>query len=71
MLGLVHENSVLDQTSFDDHNNLIDGRLRIYPSKNDLIQGTNVVATYRISASYFENTSNVQEYKMTLESLGS
>lgn len=71
MLGLVHENSVLDQTSFDDHNNLIDGRLRIYPSKNDLLQGTNVVATYRIAASYFENTSNVQEYKMTLESLGS
>ena len=32
-LGLMHENSVLDQTIYDSSNNLISGRLRIYNSK--------------------------------------
>lgn len=32
-LGMLHENSVLDVTSFDSNNNLTAGRLRIYNSK--------------------------------------
>jgi hypothetical protein len=67
-LGLMHENSVLDQTVFDGQNNLTNARLRIYDSKaNALLAGvTGLLHTYTISASYVGE--NVQTYTVVLES---
>lgn len=54
MLGLMHENSVLDNTSFDSLNNMTAGRIRIYDSKaNAQAAGaTGLLATYSITATY-------------------
>ena len=66
-MGLMHENSVLDQTVFDGFNNLTAGRLRTYDSKaNALAAGaTGLIATYTITASFVGK--NVTEYKVVLE----
>lgn len=66
-LGLMHENSVMDQTTFDGSNNLTSGRLRIYNSKaNALAAGlTGLLNTYTITASYIGE--NVQTYTVVLE----
>lgn len=66
-LGLMHENSVLDQTVFDGQNNLTNGRLRIYNSKaNALAAGVSgLLETYTITASYVGD--NVQTYTVVRE----
>lgn len=66
-LGLMHENSVLDQTVFDGSNNLTNGRLRIYDTKANALLGgvTGVLFTYTITASYVGD--NVQTYTVVLE----
>lgn len=66
-LGLMHENSVLDQTIYDSSNNLISGRLRIYNSKANAsgATSTGLIATYTISATYVGE--NVQTYTVVLE----
>jgi len=66
-LGLMHENSVLDQTIFDGQNNMTNGRLRIYSSKaNALLAGlTGLLETYTITASYIGD--NVQNYTVVRE----
>ncbi len=66
-LGLMHENSYLDQTIFDGSNNMTSGRFRIYDSKaNALAAGvTGLVATYTITASYVGE--NVQTYSVVIE----
>lgn len=66
-LGLMHENSVLDQTIYDGANNLTSGRLRIYNTKaNTLGAGaTGLLETYTISASYVGD--NVQTYTVVRE----
>lgn len=46
ILGLVHQNIVIDQTKFDQFGNLIRARLRIFKEASK----TNVLATYRITA---------------------
>lgn len=53
-LGLMHENSVMDTTTFDALNNLTSGRLRLYNSKaNAQAAGaTGLLATYSITATY-------------------
>lgn len=60
-LGLMHENSLLDATSFDGDNNFLAGRLRIYDSKINTeaaaatspAAGTvGLLGTYNISADY-------------------
>ena len=50
ILGLVHENLLIDNTTYDSDNNLTAARLRIFPSKADLLVETNVIATYTITA---------------------
>lgn len=66
-LGLMHENAVLDNTTFNGGNKLTAGRLRIYNSKTNALAagGTGLVATYTISATYVG--SNVQTYTVVLE----
>lgn len=46
ILGLVHQNIVIDQTNFDQFGNLIGARLRIF--KESTL--TTVLATYKITA---------------------
>lgn len=60
-LGLLHENSVLDLTTFDGNNNLTAGRLRIYSTASDAAAAqaaspgtydTNKIGQYSITATY-------------------
>lgn len=53
-IGLMHENSVLDNTTYNTDNRLTSGRMRIYDSRaNALAAGaTGLVATYTITATY-------------------
>lgn len=46
ILGLVHQNIVIDQTIFDQFGNMRSARLRIFREASK----TNVIATYRITA---------------------
>lgn len=66
-IGLMHENSVLDQTAYDGFNNLTAGRMRTYDTKaNAQAAGaTGLIATYTITATYVGK--NVQEYKVVRE----
>lgn len=66
-LGLMHENSVLDQTIYDGSNNLTSGRLRTYDSKTNAQAAgvTGLVATYTITATYVGE--NVQTYTVVRE----
>jgi hypothetical protein len=48
ILGLVHENLYIDNTQYDDFNNLISGRLRIYSDSNSVGSNKNIIATYEI-----------------------
>jgi hypothetical protein len=60
-LGLMHENSLLDATSFDGDNNFLAGRLRIYDTKVNTEAAaltspaggtTGLLGTYTITADY-------------------
>lgn len=66
-LGMMHENSVLDQTVFDGDNNLTAARFRIYSSKaNAEAAGlTGLIATYTITASY--TGGNLTNYTVVKE----
>lgn len=66
-LGLMHENSVIDQTVFDGSNNLTAARMRTYDSKAhaQAAGATGLVATYTITATY--TGSNVSTYNVVLE----
>lgn len=48
-LGLLHENIYIDNTTYDAHNNLISGRVRIYSDAASVGTATNVIATYTIT----------------------
>lgn len=71
VLGMLHENSVLDQTTFDVNNNLTAGRLRLYNSKTNAdaaeaaspgTYDTGKIAQYSISATY--TGTNLQTYEV-------
>lgn len=66
-LGMMHENSVLDQTVFDGDNNLTAGRFRTYDSKANAIAAglTGLVATYTITATY--TGGNLTTYSVVQE----
>jgi len=50
ILGLVHQNMLIDQTEYDDYGNLSDARLRIYEDSASVGTDNNVIATYQITA---------------------
>lgn len=73
-LGLMHENSVLDLTTFTADNNILTGRLRLYDSKantdaalaiSPAAYNTGKVAEYAISAAY--SGSALLRYKVSRE----
>ncbi len=65
-LGLMHENSVLDQTVFDG-NNLASARLRVYDTKANANSAgvTGLVGTYTVTAVY--SGKFLQNYKVVRE----
>jgi hypothetical protein len=67
-LGMLHENSVLDQTSFDTNNNMTAARLRLYDSKAhaQAAGATGLIAQYAIVATYTGSILN--NYTVTRES---
>lgn len=66
-LGLMHENSLMDQTTFDGGNNLTGARLRLYDSKANANAGTGtgLLATYTVTATYAGD--NLVTYRVVLE----
>jgi UDP-N-acetylglucosamine 2-epimerase len=49
ILGLLHENMVIDQTQYDRYNNLISARVRIYSDSSSVGTTNNILSTYKIS----------------------
>ena len=49
LLGLMHENIYIDLPTYDDDNNMIAARVRIYSNSNDVGTSTNVIGSYEIS----------------------
>ena len=50
ILGLVHQNILIDQTGYDNHGNLSTARVRIYSDSASVGSDSNVLATYQISS---------------------
>jgi hypothetical protein len=50
MVGLMHENMLIDTPVYDDDENLVSARVRIFPTKVDLQAGTNSLGTYTITS---------------------
>jgi len=70
-LGMLHENSVLDLTTFDGSNNLLQGRMRLYDSAANAdaavaaspgVYNTGKIAEYNITATY--TGSNLKTYEV-------
>ena len=64
LAGMLHENSVLDGTSFDANNNLLTGRLRLYDSK------VHADAAAAIAYPGVYNTGKHGEYLITATYMG-
>ena len=65
LLGLHHENTFIDQQSYDAEGNLLGARVRLYDSKPSALGGgsSGVVATYSVIATYDVN-SRLNAYRM-------
>lgn len=50
ILGLVHENIVIDNADYDNYDNLVSARLRIYSDPTSIGTENNLLGTYKISA---------------------
>lgn len=62
-LGLSKENFRISNTSYDKDDNLISANVKIYPSKMDLNNDNNLIATYKMEATY-DNEGKLSDYKM-------
>jgi hypothetical protein len=49
-LGLLHENIFIDLPVYDEHNNLVSARVRIYSNPVSVGTGSNVIGTYEITS---------------------
>lgn len=59
-LGLTQENQYIDNTNYDDSDNLTSCRIRIYSDSSSVGTVNNVIATYLMMAGYTED--NLMEY---------
>ena len=50
ILGLVHENIVIDNADYDVYDNLVSARLRIYSDAASIGTENNILGTYKITA---------------------
>lgn len=58
-LGLLQENQYIDNTNYDDNNNLTSCRVRIYSNMSKVGSSEDVIATYLITAGY---TNTLMDY---------
>lgn len=58
-LGLLQENQYIDNTNYDDNNNLTSCRVRIYSDMAKVGSNESVLATYLVTAGY---TNNLMDY---------
>ena len=67
ILGLVHENSVVDMQTYNSNGRLLTARIRAYDSKTnaDLAGLTGLLFTWNMSATYLG--LSLTNYKITLE----
>ncbi len=49
-LGLTHENIFIDEPVYDEHGNMVSGRVRIYSDAASVGTNNNIIETYRIEA---------------------
>jgi len=54
-LGLVQENHYIDNTIYDDDDNLTSCRIRLYDDSTKVGTASNVIATYLVTAGYTDN----------------
>jgi len=59
VLGLTQENQYIDNTNYDDDNNLNSCRIRLYSNSSSVGSSNNVIATYLMTAGY---TNNLMDY---------
>ncbi len=52
ILGLVHENYRIIDPIYDNHNNMISGVIKTYPSAEDVENDTNPIAEYLVTAEF-------------------
>lgn len=48
ILGLLHQNIYIDETEYDNYENLIKAKIRIYSDSSSVGSDSNILATYRI-----------------------
>lgn len=60
LLGLMHENIFIDSTVFDEFNNLVKARVRIYSDSSSVGTDENIIGTYNMSC----NSNGPGKFKM-------
>ncbi len=71
ILGLVHENIIMDNTSYDNCNQLVSARLRAYNSASNVpispggSETSGLVASYHITSSYSNTPGRMRSYRVT------
>lgn len=63
VLGLVHENTYLDQCVYDVRGNMTSGRIRIYSVAGSVGTVNDVLATYTVTSTYAAN-GNLTSFKV-------
>ena len=66
LLGLVHENLLIDNASYDKYGNMKEARMRLYSDSVSVGTENNIIATYRITADA-KAAGKVNTWKQTLE----
>lgn len=66
VLGLSQENVRMTDHQYDQDDNLIAQTIRVYPSKVDVQQQTQPIATYKMEADY-DDQGRLQDYRIVLD----
>lgn len=64
-LGLMQENYFLDQTQWNADGYMTSGRIRLYSDSASVGTSSNIIATYRVTATYDGTSSYMLNYKVT------
>lgn len=63
VLGLLQENMRITDHQYDQNNNLISARVRLFPTPQDTLDITNQVATYTLTAAY-DASNRLRDYRV-------
>jgi len=64
VLGLVQENFYLNESVYDDNNNLLSGKIRIYEQGYEVGGSEGIIAHYDITATYDSDSCRMISYKV-------